>query len=268
MCGSLFSPGGTGFALELRLAITPALSADAVGPERRGRKMTRNLKILATVTALTLTVAWKDSGISTEKERAVESAGVLQEILKAPDKGIPKELLEDARAIAVIPHVIKGAFVIGGEHGKGLVAQREGRGKWSAPSYVDISGGSFGFQIGASATDFVLVFTNSDGIKPLLKGKLQLGADASLAAGPVGRSATAGTDITLRAAVYSYSRTKGAFAGIALDGAVLSIDDSANQRVYGAQLSAQDILLNHMAKPNEIVEPFLEALRREVPAGS
>jgi len=230
--------------------------------------MTRNLKILAAVTALFLTAAGRASGISTEKDRAAESAQVLQEILKAPDKGIPKELLEDAHAIAVIPHVVKGAFLVGGEHGKGLVAQREGKAHWSAPSYVDLSGGSFGLQLGASATDFVLVFTNSDGIKPLLKGKLKLGADATLAAGPVGRTAQAGTDITLRAAVYSYSRTKGAFAGIALDGAVLSIDDDANQRVYGTQLSGQDILLNGKARPNGIVEPFLEALRKDVSAGS
>ncbi len=230
--------------------------------------MTRNLMIPAAATAVFLAAVGMASGIPTEKERAVESAQVLQEILKAPDKGIPRELLEDAHAIAVIPHVVKGAFVVGGEHGKGLVAQREGKGKWSAPSYVDLSGGSFGLQIGASATDFVLVFTNSDGIKPLLRGKLKLGADASLAAGPVGRSAEAGTDVTLRAAVYSYSRAKGAFAGIALDGAVLSIDDDANRKVYGAQLSGQDILLNGRAKPNRIVEPFLEALRKEVPVGS
>jgi lipid-binding SYLF domain-containing protein len=232
-----------------------------------GGKMTRNLKVLAAVAVLFLTVAGKESGISIEKERAIESAGVLQQILKAPDKTIPKELLEDACAIAVIPHVVKGAFVVGGEYGKGLVAQREGKGKWSAPSYIDLSGGSFGFQIGASATDFVLVFTNSDGIKPLLKGKLTLGADASLAAGPIGRSAEAGTDITLKAAVYSYSRTKGVFAGIALDGAVLRIDDEANQKVYGARLSGQDILLNGRAKPNEIVAPFLEALQKDVRAG-
>ncbi len=230
--------------------------------------MVRYLKILAAATALLLTISWKESGISRERERAVESAEVLGDIVKAPDKAIPKELLEDARAIAVIPHVVKGAFMAGGEYGRGLVSQRESNGKWSTPSFVDIRGGSFGFQIGASATDFVLVFTNSEGIKPLLKGKVKLGADASLAAGPIGRSAQAGTDITLTAAVYSYSRSKGVFAGIALDGAVLSIDNGANQKVYGAPLSGQDILLAGKAKPNGIVEPFLQALQKDVPARS
>ncbi len=230
--------------------------------------MVRNLKILAAITALVLTVAAKESGPAAEKERAVESAQVLQQTLQARDKSIPKELLEKACAIAVIPHVVKGAFVVGGEYGKGLVSQRQPNGKWSAPSYVDLSGGSLGFQAGASATDIVLVFTNPDGVKPLLRGKLKLGADATLAAGPVGRSAEAGTDITLKAAVYSYSRTKGVFAGIALDGAVLSIDDDANREVYGAKLSGQDILLNGRARVNGIVEPFMEALQRDVPAQS
>ncbi len=232
------------------------------------RKMIRNLKVLTAIAALFLTTAGKESGTTAEKERAVESAAVLQQILKAPDKTIPRGLLKDARAIAVIPHVVKGAFVVGGEYGRGLVAQRESGGTWSTPCYVDLSGGSIGFQLGASATDFVLVFTNSDGIKPLLKGKVKLGADATLAAGPIGRSAEGGTDITLKAAVYSYSRSKGAFAGIALDGAVLSIDDSANLKVYGEPLSGKDILLNGRAKPNGIVEPFLDALQRDVPAGS
>jgi lipid-binding SYLF domain-containing protein len=131
---------------------------------------------------------------------------------------------------------------------------------------VDLTGGSFGFQIGASATDVILVFTNSQGVEPLLKGKVKLGADASVAAGPVGRTAEASTDITLNAAIYSYSRSKGIFAGIALDGAVLSIDNDANRLAYGERVSGQDILLRGMVHPNANVEPFLEALRRDVPA--
>jgi lipid-binding SYLF domain-containing protein len=203
---------------------------------------------------------------SDERDRAVDAAHVLKQIIEAPDSTIPKELLENAHAIAVIPHVVKGAFMFGGEYGKGLVAQRRSDGTWSAPAYVDLTGGSFGFQIGASATDVILVFTNSQGVEPLLKGKVKLGADASVAAGPVGRTAEAGTDITLNAAIYSYSRSKGIFAGIALDGAVLSIDNDANRLAYGERVSGQDILLRGMVHPNANVEPFLEALRRDVPA--
>jgi lipid-binding SYLF domain-containing protein len=211
-------------------------------------------------------MAMNTSMAPSERDRAVDAAQVLTQILRAPDNTIPKELLEDAHAIAVIPHVVKGAFLFGGQYGKGLVAQRRSDGTWSAPAYVDLSGGSFGLQIGASATDVILVFTNSQGIEPLLKGKVKLGADASVAAGPVGRTAEAGTDITLNSAIYSYSRSKGAFAGIALDGAVLSIDDDANRQAYGERVSGQDILLKGMVHPNANVEPFLDALRKDIPA--
>ncbi len=203
---------------------------------------------------------------SDERDRAVNAAHVLAQILEAPDKTIPRDMLKEAQAIAVIPHVVKGAFMFGGEHGKGLVSQRRSDGTWSAPAYVDLTGGSFGLQIGAAATDVVLVFTNSDGVKPLLKGKVKLGADATVAAGPVGRSAEAGTDVTMKAAIYSYSRSKGAFAGIALDGAVLSIDDHADRQAYGERVTGQDILLMGKVKPNGNVEPFLAALHRDVPA--
>lgn len=203
---------------------------------------------------------------SDERDRAVDAAQVLTQILRAPDKTIPNDLLKDAQAIAVIPHVVKGAFVFGGEYGKGLVSQRRSDGTWSAPAYIDLTGGSFGLQIGAAATDVVLVFTNADGLKPLLKGKVKLGADATVAAGPVGRSASAGTDITMKAAIYSYSRSKGAFAGIALNGAVLSIDKDADRRAYGEPVSGQDILLQGKVNPNDNVEPFLAALRKDIPA--
>jgi len=233
--------------------------------------MIRKLGVLLT----TVAVFWMLSPLATattapvasdERERAVDAGQVLTQILKAPDNTIPEDLLKDAHAIAVIPHVVKGAFMFGGEYGKGLVSQRRSDGTWTAPAYVDLTGGSFGLQIGAAATDIVLVFTNPDGIKPLLKGKVKLGADATVAAGPVGRSASAGTDITMKAAVYSYSRSKGAFAGIALDGAVLSIDNHADRRAYGAQVTGQDILLMGKVKPNDNVEPFLEALRKDIPA--
>lgn len=200
-------------------------------------------------------------GAKEESERAQRAADTLSEILAAPDKSIPVDLLEKAHAVAVIPHVVKGAFVVGAEYGKGLISRRNPDGSWSSPAFIELEGGSVGFQIGASATDVVLVFTSEEGLKPLLKGKVKLGADASVAAGPVGRTAGAATDITLDSAIYSYSRSKGLFAGVALDGAALTIDDSANQRVYGRRLDGEQILLEGMASNNRITQPFAVALR-------
>jgi lipid-binding SYLF domain-containing protein len=201
-----------------------------------------------------------------ERQRAEKAAAVFAEIMKAPDYQIPKTLLEKARAIAVIPHVVKGAFIVGGKWGKGLVAQRNNDGSWSAPSYIELSGASIGFQIGASATDYILVFTNSEGLEPLLNGKVKLGADASVAAGPVGRTASADTDITLNSAIYSYSRSKGVFAGVALDGAVVSTDDSANNAAYGGEYSAKAILFGNAVSTNQITEVFHKALKTHMPA--
>jgi lipid-binding SYLF domain-containing protein len=198
-----------------------------------------------------------------ETARAANAANVLSEIMEAPDQGIPEALLQKAYGIAVIPHVVKGAFGIGGRYGKGLVAQRNADGGWGTPLFIEIGGGSFGLQLGVEATDVVMVFTNRDGIKPLLKGKLKIGADASATAGPVGRKAEAGTDILLKSAIYSYSRSKGLFAGIALDGAVLQLDDDANKAVYGKTSAAADLAGRKVSGTAEgVVQPFLRALQK------
>lgn len=207
------------------------------------------------------TSAFATSNETKLRDRSEEAADVLSQVLNAPDNGIPKALLEKATAIAVIPHVVKGAFVVGGSYGKGLIAQRTANG-WSAPAYITLSGGSFGFQIGASATDYVLVFTNRQGLEPLLSGKLTLGADASVAAGPVGRTANASTDVTLNSAIYSYSRSKGAFAGVALNGAVLSIDNDADQEAYNGNYTGRDILLKGEVSPTTLTRPFVAELDR------
>jgi lipid-binding SYLF domain-containing protein len=199
------------------------------------------------------------------RERATNAANVLTEIMNIPEGGIPEGLMERAQAIAVIPHVVKGALGIGGQYGKGLVAHRDKNGKWGTPAFIDISGGSFGLQLGVQATDLVLVFTNNDGFKGLLEGKVKLGADASVAAGPVGRKAEASTDVLLKSPVLAYSRSKGLFAGISLDGSVVSINDSANQSVYGKNVTAQDILLNGKFKSNDVVAPFMRALEKYSP---
>jgi lipid-binding SYLF domain-containing protein len=200
-----------------------------------------------------------------EADRAMEAAEVLTDIMNIPEKGIPDDLMNRAQGIAVIPHVVKGAFGIGGRWGKGLVSERLPDGRWSPPSYIDITGGSFGFQIGYEATDLVLVFTNRQGIDPLIKGKLQLGADAGVTAGPVGRHAAVATDVLLRSSIFSYSRSKGLFAGAALQGSAVTIDDDANRDVYGKTVSAQEILRGRV-RSNRIVQPFMDALKRYTPA--
>jgi lipid-binding SYLF domain-containing protein len=171
-----------------------------------------------------------------------------------------------AHGIAVIPHVVKGAFGIGGQWGKGLMSQRSENGRWSQPAFVEIGGGSFGFQIGVQASDIVLVFTDESGIKGLLKGKVKLGADASATAGPVGRKAEVGTDVLLRSGVLAYSRSKGLFAGISLDGSVVSIDGDANWKVYGKEVTGEQILLGQGVRTNATVDPFMKTLEKVSPA--
>jgi len=201
-----------------------------------------------------------------EADRAKDAAKVLTEIMGISEDRIPDELMQRAKGIAVFPNVVKGAFGIGGQYGKGLVSQRMANGRWSAPSFVDIGGGSFGFQLGVSSTDLVLVFTNEEGFKSLLDGKVTLGADASVAAGPVGRKAAAGTDIKMNSAILSYSRSKGLFAGVSLDGAAVTIDSSANRHAYGRDVSGKEILLDGKTHSNAVVAPFMAALEKYSPA--
>jgi len=195
----------------------------------------------------------------------MKATEVLTEVMQIPDNGIPDELMERAVAIAVIPHVVKGAFGLGGTYGKGLVSHRGTDGKWSAPSFIEIGGGSFGLQLGVQATDLVLVFTSHDGFKGLLDGKVKLGADAAVAAGPVGRKAEVGTDVLLKSPVFSYSRSKGLFAGISLEGAAVTIDDSANKKVYGKAVTGKDILMGNEVRMNNDVAPFVRALEMHSP---
>ncbi|HYR83186.1 MAG TPA: YSC84-related protein [Terriglobia bacterium] len=195
-------------------------------------------------------------------ERIQNSVEVLQALTSTEDRRIPDDLLARAKAVAVIPHVVKGALGIGGRYGKGVVSKRLANGRWSAPAFIQIGGGSFGAQLGVSATDLVLVFTDEKGLDLLMKGKdLKLGVDASVAAGPIGRSAEAGVNANLETGVFAYSRSKGLFAGIALDGAVLDIDQSMNKKVYGESVSAESILEGKVP-PNPTVRPFTDALSR------
>jgi lipid-binding SYLF domain-containing protein/peptidoglycan hydrolase-like protein with peptidoglycan-binding domain len=197
--------------------------------------------------------------------RISKAAAVLHDLTASSDNRIPNELLDRAEAIVVIPHMVKGAFGVGGRYGKGVVSERTDSGRWSPPAFMDIGGGSYGFQIGATATDLVLVFTNRKALDMLENGKdLKLGVDAGIVAGPIGRSAEAGTNAKLESPVYAYSRSKGLFAGVALDGAVLYMDNDMNRKVYGDSVEAKQILSGKVAA-NSTVQPFMRELENVVP---
>lgn len=185
-------------------------------------------------------------------ERADNAVTILDELLAAPDDGIPEALLEDTRCVAVIPRVIKVGFGFGGRHGKGLVSCRTG-GSWSRPSFISLTGGSFGLQIGAQATDFVLLFQADRSAEQLTENKVTLGGDLSVSAGPIGRTAEAGTDIKLQTEIYSYSRSKGLFAGVSLEGSTLRADRDANEEAYGNGVGPDELLFSREgAVPTEL----------------
>jgi lipid-binding SYLF domain-containing protein len=223
------------------------------------------LLLLIVVFAFTNPFAAQESAKSAEAERAADAANVLAEIMNIPENAIPDELMTRAYGIAVIPHVVRGAFGFGGQWGKGLMSQRRDDGSWSAPAYVETGGGSFGLQIGVQAIDVVLVFTDEHGVRGLLKGKVKLGADASATAGPVDRKAEVGTDILLRSGAFAYSRSRGLFAGISIDGSVVGIDNNADRKVYGPEITADQILLGKGVQSNPIVEPFVIELQKISP---
>jgi len=184
-----------------------------------------------------------------EVRRMDAAATVLNEVMGTPDKGIPEEILESAKCVAVVPSMLKGGFVVGADYGKGVATCRTPTG-WSAPAPFKVAGGSLGLQIGGEAADVVMVIMNDKGMKDLLSSKFKLGADASVAAGPVGRHAEGDTDWKMRAEVLSYSRARGVFAGIALDGAAITQDENQTQALYGERISFQQILTGGVPAPS------------------
>ena len=209
--------------------------------------MFKRLLIAATLGLLvTLTAVASDR--EDDVNRTNKAAQVFKEVMNTPDQGIPQELLETAKCIAIIRGDVKFAFVFGGNYGRGLATCRTGHG-WSAPMFLAIDGGSVGYQIGGSSTDIVMLFMNDHSLKSLLGDKFKLGADASVAAGPVGRTAAAGTDVRLTAEVLSYSRAKGVFAGVALDGTVVQADKSGDKAMYGDNVDRHEILNDKIAVP-------------------
>lgn len=202
-----------------------------------------------------------------EDQRLNDSAVVLKEILGMPE-GIPKDLLDKALCLVVYPSVKKAAFIVGGSYGRGVITCRSGKtfnGRWSAPAMFALEGGSFGLQIGAQATDFVLLIMNESGANSVMSSKVKLGADASAAAGPVGRNASAETDVVLKAEILSYSRAKGLFAGISLAGSTLRSDDGGNKAVYGRDISAKEIVREGKVRPPAASQRLLAILQKASP---
>ena len=215
--------------------------------------------LLAALMMSSLLPAWAQEK---ENERISEAAVVIREIL-------PKDLLNKADCLVIYPSVKKAAFVVGGSYGRGVIICRKGMdfsGPWSAPAMFALEGGSFGFQIGAQATDFVLLIMNESGANSVMSSKVKLGADASVAAGPVGRAASAETDVVLKAEILSYSRSKGLFAGVSLEGSTMRSDDGANKALYGKELSAREIVREGKVAPPASSKRLRTILNRASPA--
>src|SRR5436305_3305608 len=194
------------------------------------------------------TLAFAGSAREDSSKRLDSSVDVLHAVMATPDKGIPEEVLSNAKCILVIPNLIKGGFIIGGKHGRGVASCRTTSG-WSAPAFVSVGGGSWGLQIGAEGVDLVMLVMNEKGLQHLLSSKFQISGEGSAAAGPVGRHASAGTDWKMNAELLTYSRSKGAFAGLTLEGAVIEPDQDSTQAVYGKDMSCRKVLLGNVTPP-------------------
>lgn len=204
-------------------------------------------------------MAWATAKEDSE-ERLQNAANVLKEIMDAPDKGIPEEVLDDAKCIVVVPHLIKAGFIVGGKHGRGVATCRTANG-WSAPAFVSVGGGSWGLQIGAEGIDLVMLVMNDKGLQHLLSSKFQISGEGSAAAGPVGRHASAGTDWKMNAELLTYSRSKGAFAGLTLEGAVVEQDADSTEAIYGKDLPFRKVLMGSVPPP-PAAAPFMAAVER------
>lgn len=226
--------------------------------------MTRVSKAMLTFGAIAVslianTAAAQERDIKDEVEQSQKAARVFQEIMSAPDKAIPADVLSNAKCVAVFPEVVKAAFGVGGRGGRGVASCRTPQG-WSAPAYFGLGGGSFGFQIGVEVTDFIMLFMGDDGMNSLLSSKVELGGDASVAAGPVGREAGAATDAKFNSQILSYSRSKGLFAGVALKGTVIETHDDDMRDAYGPGTTAKDVLKDNKPTAAAGIRAFPEAL--------
>ena len=230
--------------------------------KRAGATLPRSLVVLGAGFLLLASIAWSADDKDSDVDKRVDAAAnVLTEIMGVPDKAIPDKVMRDAKCIAVVPSMVKIAVGFGGSHGKGFATCRTENGNWSAPAPITITGGSFGLQLGGQAVDLVMVVTNDQGMQHLLASKFKLGADASAAAGPVGRDTAADTDWKMRAEVLTYSRARGIFAGIDLNGASITQDKDETRILYGHFAPFSDILSGKV-HAKESSEPFLAAVRK------
>lgn len=221
--------------------------------------MKRSLILLLSLFAVSLPL----HAASKQVKKMNEVVTVFSEIQRLPEKSIPPTLMKNAYAIAVIPSVVKVGFVIGGRYGKGALSVRQSNGVWSDPIFISVKGGSVGWQVGAQSTDVVLVFKTRRSVDGILNRKFTLGADASVAAGPVGRKASAATDENLKAEIFSYSRSRGLFAGVALDGAVIEVEQNDNERFYRRyDLTAREIIAGKVKTSPASAKRFRALLRR------
>ena len=215
---------------------------------------------MLTMCVLTLmgTYAWAGSAKEDTVARLQSSVDVLHAVMSAPDKGIPEEVLSNAKCIMVVPDLIKGGFIFGGKHGRGVASCRTSDG-WSAPAFVSIGGGSWGLQIGVEGVDLVMLVMNDRGLQHLLSSKFALSGEGSVAAGPVGRHASAGTDWKMNTEMLTYSRSKGVFAGLTLEGAVIEQDNDSTRAIYGKSMRFRNILSGKVATPQS-AEAFMQAV--------
>ncbi len=205
------------------------------------------------------TLGWADSKKEEATDRLDKAAAVLHEVMAAPDKGIPEEVLDNAKCVAVVPHMVKGGFVFGAQGGRGVATCKTATG-WSAPAFFAVTGGSWGLQIGLEGIDLVMIIQNDKGMQQLLSSKFQIGGDASAAAGPVGRHASANTDWKMDAEILTYSRAKGVFAGLTLNGNAVRTDDDSMTAVYGPDVTSRAVLTGKVPPPAS-AHTFLAAVR-------
>src|SRR5213078_540211 len=215
----------------------------------------------AMVAAMSATTVLAADISTKEGKRIQEAATVLSEIHAVPDKDVPQDLWDKAECVIVVPGLKKAAFVIGGEYGKGLMSCRH-NGEWSAPVFMEVGKGSWGLQIGAQSIDLVLLVMNASGVEKMLRNKVTLGAEASIAAGPIGRDARAATDAQMKAEILSYSRAQGLFAGINFSGGVVKPDVDDNKDLYGSKASARDVVMGGTVKAPAATDAFMTALKR------
>ena len=217
-------------------------------------------KVMFLLAMLSLgTLCWAGSAREDATDRLDNATKVLHEIMGMPDNGIPEEVLDHAKCVAVVPHMVKGGFIFGGKAGKGVATCRTADG-WSAPAFITISGGNWGLQIGVEAVDLVMIIQNEKGMQKLLESNFNLGADASAAAGPVGRHAEAGTNWKMDTEILTYSRAKGAFAGLTLEGASIRQDNDSRRAMYGRKVTTRALLLGKVPAPS-VAQPFLAHVR-------